>query len=177
MIYDAAHANEGVRTKPDFALINTGTFRTTWLPGELFYKDVYGMIPFDNQLVTFRIIGASLETLIEVIHKGGWTYGFRNLKVKMTRNPWKVLEVSTSSGESLEPDKWYIGATTDFLLKGGDGFKDLINTLFLQEHIEPFGSFRDQTGKQVFGLGVITSGRYDPRNPRMEFADDLSSDL
>ena len=96
LIYEAAHASDEVQAKPDFGIINTGTLRTTWLPGVLLYKDIYGMIPFDNLLVTFRISGANLDKLIKVIHKGGWTYGFRNLKVKMTRKPYEVTEVLTS---------------------------------------------------------------------------------
>jgi 5'-nucleotidase len=60
LIFDAAYSNDAVKVKPDFGLINTGTLRTTWLPGELVIKDIYAMIPFDNLLVTFKILGANL---------------------------------------------------------------------------------------------------------------------
>lgn len=177
MIYQAAHDSKDVKIKPDFGILNAGTLRTTWLPGEIVYKDVYAMIPFDNLLVTFGIFGENLEKLIRVIHKGGWTYGFRGLKVKLTKKPYEVVEVLTSDGHPLDLNKWYTGVITDFLLEGGDGFKHLMDVLYLHEHIHPFGSFRDHIAKQVSKLKIIAGGRLDPANPRMSFIPDPSSDL
>jgi hypothetical protein len=85
----------------------------------------------------------------------------------MTRKPYEVVEVLTHNNENLDHSKWYTGAITDFLLEGGDGFKDLMNVLYNHSDIHPFGSFRDQIAKQVAKRRSITSGNVDPKKPRM----------
>lgn len=174
-IYDAAYDSDDVPVKPDFSVLSVGALRTTWRPGELLYKDVYAMHPFANKLATFRIKGDNLVELIKRIHHTRWSYGFHNLKVKLTRKPYQVVEVLTADNKPLIGDKWYVGVTTDFLLKGGDSFKGLINDLYLESDIHVFGLLRDHVGKQVKKLGLIAGSRIDPKNPRIEFLDDVTA--
>lgn len=62
--------------------------RTNWSPGILLERDMYNMIPFDNQIVAFNISGSKLKELIKRIYWGGWTYGISGLRLKMTRKPY-----------------------------------------------------------------------------------------
>lgn len=162
-----------VRDKPEFAIINIGTLRTSWLPGEILFKDVFGMSPFENNLATFKILGANLEKLVRAIHKNNWAYSFHNLKVTMTRKPWEVVKVVMGDGSLIDPNKMYVGLATDFQLLGGDGYKGLMGTLYHQKDIVKFGILRDHIAEQITRLGVITAGWFDPKNPRIEFVDPL----
>lgn len=54
----------------DFAVINPGSFRTTWLPGIIQYQHFYGMFPFDNVLQTFEIDGSELLAMFEILQAG-----------------------------------------------------------------------------------------------------------
>lgn len=40
----------------DFVILNEGVLRSTW-SGQINYENVYGMIPFDESLVNFKIWG------------------------------------------------------------------------------------------------------------------------
>lgn len=43
--------------KSDFVILNSGGFRTSWVPGIIQYQHFYNMFPFDNIIKSFDITG------------------------------------------------------------------------------------------------------------------------
>lgn len=51
----------------DFVILNSGGFRTTWVPGIIQYQHFYNMFPFDNTLKSFDILGKELIDMLTVV--------------------------------------------------------------------------------------------------------------
>lgn len=126
------------KTHSDFAIITWGGIRSSISKGIIRYKDVYKVMPFDNNLVTITLKGDELKQLIEISQADKNTYSpMAGLKVNLVGvmdsgkviSSGKVRSIQTSQGESILSDKEYTLTTTDFLARGGDGWSKLVKTL------------------------------------------------
>ncbi len=106
----------------DFAFINLGGIRGDIPTGPVTYRDVFNVMPFDNQIVLMEIDGKTLKDIIEV----RIAFGAAGLRVsrgmeivysKERPNHDRVTKL-VINGEPWQHDKIYKVATTDFLMAG-----------------------------------------------------------
>jgi 2',3'-cyclic-nucleotide 2'-phosphodiesterase (5'-nucleotidase family) len=116
-------------TKADFSIVGSANFRTTWYPGNIMIESVYNMFPFENKLYTIEVTGAEFKRITEIIQKGqNAFYQFGGAKMNLKLNPKGLVEGSLKliDDSDIEDNEIYTIALSDFLLAGGDDFKDVI---------------------------------------------------
>jgi 5'-nucleotidase/UDP-sugar diphosphatase len=115
----------------DFAFTNKGGIRSDIPVGLITPRDVFGVIPFENQLVVVSLKGDFVKTLMESkLQRPG--SGLYISGGKVVVNPsapqgQRVVQFDIG-GEPLNPDRVYKVITTDYLLQGNSGM-DLLATV------------------------------------------------
>ena len=111
-------------TNADFSFLNLGGIRDDISRGPITYRDVFDVMPFDNQIVMCEVDGNFLKEIIEM-RVSGSRHGLRvagvNVLVNRTRKDYNRISQLTIGGEPWQSDKIYKIVTTDFLLKGNAG--------------------------------------------------------
>jgi 2',3'-cyclic-nucleotide 2'-phosphodiesterase (5'-nucleotidase family) len=119
------------RARADVALINGGGIRTERVipPGPLRKRDINGLLPFTNVIVTVEMRGRQLRDALEeglagIEREAGGFLQVSGLRVvyDATRPPGQRVRQVTVGGAALDPDRLYTVATIDYLVRGGDGF-------------------------------------------------------
>lgn len=119
-----------------------GGFRTDWAPGVILEQHLYNMFPFDNVFKSFNISGAELLKTLEIIQSGDkGLYQFYGIKttVKRVQDDFKFVSAQMADGSEIDPEKYYTGVATDFLLGGGDDFKDVIGIVYTPRNVVDLG--------------------------------------
>jgi 5'-nucleotidase len=123
--------------KADVALVNSGGIRsnTRYVPGLITRRVVVNLLPFENPVVRVSVLGstlkAALETSVSDVRPGVEPGGF--LQVSGLRFQYdgrlpvgqRVSRVEIG-GHLLEPEKTYTLATSQYLLRGKDGYTMLM---------------------------------------------------
>jgi len=108
----------------DFSFMNLGGIRGEINRGPITYRDVFNVMPFDNQIVTFEVDGKFLKDIIEM-RVSGSRAGLRTAGIKVvvnrTRPDYDRISELYIGGEPWQADKIYRVTTTDFLLQGNAG--------------------------------------------------------
>ena len=122
----------------DFVIINAGGLRTQWYPGIIQYQHFYNMFPFENTLITFDITGSELIALLAAVQKGplGF-YPTAGLQITASTDRSKnhafigaKFYNKLGELEDIVPDRVYRGMSNDFLLEGGDDFKNAMGKVY-----------------------------------------------
>ena len=118
----------------EFVIINPGGLRTQWYPGYILEQNLYNMFPFVNYLVTFDIMGSELLEMLRIVQAGSLgfypTAGLRLIATANGASNHKLVHATMYNGDIIEPDRRYRGMSIDFLLQGGDDFKDVIGKVY-----------------------------------------------
>jgi 5'-nucleotidase len=107
----------------DVSINNTsGGLRADLPAGPLTYGAVFEVMPFDNRLVTFRLTGAELRTVLATqISRGTALVGVSGLQVRVTCERGAVnVGMVRPNGAPVTDTERLLVATTDFLATGGD---------------------------------------------------------
>jgi 2',3'-cyclic-nucleotide 2'-phosphodiesterase (5'-nucleotidase family) len=118
---------EGLKKDPtiQFTLSTKGGLRTTFPKGDITVGQVFELMPFENEMVTLKLSGASVQKLIEfIVNKNGEPVSGLRLKIK----DGKAYDV-TIGGQPFDPNKTYNLLTYDYLADGGDELDFLKNPL------------------------------------------------
>jgi 5'-nucleotidase/UDP-sugar diphosphatase len=112
--------------RPDFALVNRGAIRTDLPAGPVPRKAVYAMLPFDNSVVLVRMRGRDLQRLFDFIatcdpEDGAFPVVSDGVSFTVDVAAKRCTEVRVR-GRPVDPDAFYIVATTSFLSGGGNGY-------------------------------------------------------
>ena len=111
-------------TGADFSFMNLGGIRDELLAGSISYRDVFNVMPFDNQVVMFEVDGKFLKDIIET-RVNGSRHGLRvagiQVVINRKRSNFDRVTKLMIGGEPWDADKTYQIATTDFLLQGNAG--------------------------------------------------------
>lgn len=108
----------------DFAFINLGGLRAEIPMGQITYREIFNVMPFDNQLVTLLIDGITLKKIIEARVAGprhGLIISGGQVVYSKNRPDYDRVTKLMIGGEPWKADKIYKVATTDFLLEGNAG--------------------------------------------------------
>jgi 2',3'-cyclic-nucleotide 2'-phosphodiesterase (5'-nucleotidase family) len=111
-------------TESQVAMINQWGIRNSLNKGKITYGELYSILPFDNTIVTFKITGKDLKSQIEhsITLQGGAFYG-----IKADYDPAKIegerlSKVTLNDGTSIQNEKYYKIAVTNFMYTGGDSY-------------------------------------------------------
>lgn len=91
----------------DFAMLNSGGIRVSLKKGKITRGEIEEILPFTNEVVKVSMTGKDLDRL------------FKNID----RNE-KGMQVVGPINEKIDSKKKYTIATVDFLVSGGDGYKE-----------------------------------------------------
>ena len=126
LIADAQRAVTGTQV----AIMNAGGVRAPMPGGPVTWGDLYRIQPFGNRLMVLRLTGARLRDAME--HAvGGASPGAHVSGLHVQFDPRRpagdrVVSMTLSTGERVEPDVVYTVTVNDFLASGtGDGFAAL----------------------------------------------------
>ena len=122
------------RMKTDVALINGGGIRTDRVvpAGPLTRRDVIGLLPFGNIVLSLEVTGRALRTALEQgltnrEREGGGFLQVAGLRVRFdpTRPAGQRVVAVEVGGAPLDPERRYTVAVADYVARGGDGITAL----------------------------------------------------
>jgi len=113
------------RTGADVALMNRGGIRASIPRGPVSARTVYNALPFEEDILAFRLTGAELLEILETGMQGRrrdmQVSGFTCDRDQSRTDGSKILEPKVN-GEPLDPDAEYTFVTTGYLAFGSVGF-------------------------------------------------------
>lgn len=113
-------------TGADFAFMNLGGIRDEIGEGTITYRDVFKVMPFDNQIIMAEVSGAFLKDIIEA-RVAGSRHGLRVAGIKVvynkTRDSQDRITLLEVGGKPWSATRMYKITTTDFLMQGNAGLQ------------------------------------------------------
>lgn len=139
------------RTGADFAIINSGSIRSDLRRGEIRYRDIYSVIPFDSKIVTLEMSGEDLLDILEAAagRSRDESLQVSGLKVKYDSSRpigQRLVSVEDEDGNKINPEKNYTVATIDYLSRGGDHYDRFTNCKTINEDL---GVLQEEMAEQV----------------------------
>jgi 2',3'-cyclic-nucleotide 2'-phosphodiesterase (5'-nucleotidase family) len=145
----------------DVAVVNIGGMRCNWGAGDITFRHVFELMPFDNMLVVLTLKGSDLQQLGEIFaYSGG--QGIAGMRIKAVGD--KVMQqdaLVTINGKAIEMDKTYTVATSDYLSQGNDGMLPLKNHIQCWNSEEKIRDLYIEYIKQVKVVEAKVDGRMD----------------
>lgn len=121
---EAALMMSGKNIKPDVAFLNYGGIRTGLPEGNITVRNIFEIMPFENELVMLKLKGSVLQEFLDFVA----SYGGDSLSgVRFKIKNGKAADVAVG-GKPLNPDQFYWLATSDYIADGGDKFAMLQKT-------------------------------------------------
>ncbi len=119
-----------LKSKIDFCVLNNGGLRNSLPKGNITLKNVYELMPFENELVVVTIDGSAANQLFNYIaFKGGVPVSHLEMKIK----DQQPLHVKVN-GNAFDSTKTYRIVTSDYLANGGDNL-EFLKTAINKEYI------------------------------------------
>ncbi|MDO5616449.1 MAG: 5'-nucleotidase, partial [Cruoricaptor ignavus] len=106
--------------KTEVAIINGGGLRSKLPENEITLRDIFAVLPFENEVIPVKITGEELQRMIEEISTrippqvSGMSYEITNAKPK-TIGQIKI------NGKPIKQEQLYTVAVPDFVILGGNG--------------------------------------------------------
>lgn len=145
----------------DIAVVNIGGMRCSWGAGDITFRHVFELMPFDNMLVVLTLKGSDLQQLCEIFaYSGG--QGIAGMRIKAFGD--KVMQqdaLVTIGGNPIEMDKTYTVATSDYLSQGNDGMVPLKNYVEMWNSEEKIRDLYIEYIEQVKTVEAKVDGRMD----------------
>ncbi|MBN8553929.1 MAG: bifunctional metallophosphatase/5'-nucleotidase [Deltaproteobacteria bacterium] len=111
----------------DFAIIQAGNIRANIEKGKITYRDIYKVLPFENNLVIANLTGAELKKVLSIAIEGkfgraGFSGGFILIDSSDRENEDnKLVNILDKNKKPISDKKIYKVALNDYLTEGGDG--------------------------------------------------------
>lgn len=106
---------------PEISLYNHGAIRGALPKGPITIKNIYELMPFENELVLVLITGQQLIDLADYISTRGGE-GVSGITFGMHQNKAENIKVQ---GLAVDVNKKYWLIASDYIVNGGDGMKVL----------------------------------------------------
>jgi 2',3'-cyclic-nucleotide 2'-phosphodiesterase (5'-nucleotidase family) len=117
-----------VDAKVDMAFQNPGGMRADLDQGPITRGEIYGIMPFDNTIVTMSLTGAQVKQALEQSLRGSrvtQVSGVRYVLVPAGPGHWGLGTVTLGDGSPLDDAKTYTVAVNNFMASGGDQYNVL----------------------------------------------------
>jgi 5'-nucleotidase/UDP-sugar diphosphatase len=150
------------RTDSDFAFTNLGGIRAEIPEGEITPRDVFDVLPFGNRVVVINMTGKFLKEIMEWRVKGlraGVIMSGARIVFNRNRPDFDRITTFEIGGQTLDPDKVYRVATTDYIAQGNIGL-EVMKTI-PQEDIY-------YTGVMVRSMVESYIKKHSPLDPRID---------
>lgn len=120
--YDGANdwANKNLKKNVDAAVINIGGIRTSIGKGDIMIRNVFEVMPFENEIVIVKFKGTDIQGIFDYYEKYQKNNPVSKLYIETENN--KLIK-GLINGEKIIPTKDYYIATSDYLALGGDNMK------------------------------------------------------
>jgi 2',3'-cyclic-nucleotide 2'-phosphodiesterase (5'-nucleotidase family) len=105
----------------NFSLVNHGGLRTSLPKGKIAVRDIFELMPFENELVLLKLVGIQVAELADNIASRGGE-GVSGISFGMHSDK---AENITIQNKPLESDSTYWMVTSDYIANGGDKMKIL----------------------------------------------------
>jgi len=115
-VWTKANLNQNV----DAALINIGGIRTTIGKGDILLKNVFEVMPFENEVIIVKMKGSDLQGLFDYYAKTQVNNPVSHLYIETNNGQ---LTKTLINGKVVNPNQDYYIATSDYLALGGDNMK------------------------------------------------------
>lgn len=149
-------------TQPDITIVNPGIFRTTWFPMVLQYQHLYNMFPFNNHVECFSINGEELYQTLKIAQsgvKGFYPTSGLNITANLYGDGRKeFVSAVLADGSEIDRSKEYLAISVDFLLNGGDDFKNIIDIVYTPRNIIDLGDLKTLVEPKLQRMGIIRKG-------------------
>lgn len=104
----------------DAAVINIGGIRAVVGAGDILVKNVFEVMPFENEIVLVKMKGSDLDGLFDYYAQNEKNNPVSHLYIE---TQGKSLKNALINGEKVDVNKTYYIATSDYLALGGDNMK------------------------------------------------------
>lgn len=112
----------------DFSFMNFGGVRADIRPGPITREEIFKVLPFGNEMVSFQASGKFIKRILEKKLSGNsrglLIGGAKVVFNKELPNGRRVVSMEIN-GEPLEPDRIYRVATNNYLMEGNSGLEML----------------------------------------------------
>lgn len=109
-----------LKHNPDFAILNNGGLRAPLPQGKITTRNIYELMPFDNEIVIMRIEPEIMKNLLNhIVELGGIPVSLLSMQIDNENKSYHEVEVNNLS---YDESKVYTLVTTDFIANGGDKF-------------------------------------------------------
>lgn len=115
-VWAKANLNKNI----DAALINIGGIRTTIGKGDILLKNVFEVMPFENEVIIVKFKGSDLQGLFDYYAKNQKNNPVSHLYIETSNG---TISKSLINGNAVNPTQDYYIATSDYLALGGDNMK------------------------------------------------------
>lgn len=115
-VWTKANLNKNV----DAALINIGGIRTTIGKGDILLKNVFEVMPFENEVIIVKMKGSDVQGLFDYYAKTQVNNPVSHLYIETNNGQ---LTKTLINGKAVNPTQDYYIATSDYLALGGDNMK------------------------------------------------------
>lgn len=115
-VWTKANLNKNV----DAALINIGGIRTTIGKGDILLKNVFEVMPFENEVIIVKMKGSDVQGLFDYYAKTQVNNPVSHLYIETNNGQ---LTKTLINGKVVNPAQDYYIATSDYLALGGDNMK------------------------------------------------------
>jgi 2',3'-cyclic-nucleotide 2'-phosphodiesterase/3'-nucleotidase len=120
-VADAMRAATGA----EVAIQNPGGLRADLDAGPVTVREVFEIMPFDNQIVVVSLTGAQLREALEQGISGRSCPQVSGVRLRFDRERprgSRLISLELADGRPLEPDALYRVAVNDFMFQGGDNY-------------------------------------------------------
>ncbi len=102
----------------DIVLLNHGGIRASMSKGNITTKTAYELMPFENEVVVVELKGEHVKELVNYLQLAKRAHPIAGLNIILDKD-YNLLE-SYIKGVSIDDNKIYHIATSDYLYEGGD---------------------------------------------------------
>lgn len=117
----------------DFAVVNVHGLRCDWPKGNITFRNVFELMPFDNRLVILQLSGKDVLDLCQCFADVGGEGASAALRMQIVNGKAQNIRLN---GKRIDVDAVYNVATSDYLSTGAD-------------HMEPLANFSQKQDTQV----------------------------
>lgn len=121
VLRESAHADVGI--------VNRGGLRTSLPSGQILFRHVFGIMPFDNRLASVKVTGDDLKRILEnSFSKDGTSLQFSGVEIvydKLSADGAHIKSLKVG-GVPMRPEQIYTVGTMDFIVLADRAFKDRV---------------------------------------------------